>query len=92
MPGYATAPTLLVGPREQGAISGLVNANNGLTFVVGPLLGTALYQWIPAAPLVLALALCAAALLFVLLAPAAHRIGTAPAPTEPTGEPTPAPQ
>jgi len=66
IPGYTTAPTLLVEPSEVGAVSGLVSATNALSFVVGPLLGTALYEWAQNAPLLLSFALCLAAWLWVL--------------------------
>lgn len=70
IPGYTTAPTLLVGPAEQGSVAGLVQIVTGLTFVVGPLAGTALYGLAPEAPLASAAVSCAAATAFVWLHPA----------------------
>lgn len=54
IPGYTAAPTLLVGPEQQGSVAGLVSAATGATFIVGPLLGTALYTTRPLAPILTA--------------------------------------
>ncbi|MFI7129720.1 MFS transporter [Nonomuraea sp. NPDC050153] len=81
IPGFTAAPTLLVGPERQGAISGLVNATVGATFIVGPLLGTALYEIKPEIPILTSLAACVVALALVWLSPAARHV-EAPA-TEP---------
>lgn len=43
MPGYTAGPTLLVSREEQGGLAGVVGATTGLTFVVAPTAGTALY-------------------------------------------------
>lgn len=75
IPGFTTAPTLLVGPDEQGAIAGLLTGTIGLTFVIGPVLGTSLYEVAPLAPILVSLGLCVGASLFLFLAPAARRIG-----------------
>jgi MFS transporter, DHA1 family, tetracycline resistance protein len=61
LPGYTAGPTLALGPTEQGAVAGLVNATNGSTFIVGPLIGTALYAAGPALPVALSSLLCLAA-------------------------------
>jgi MFS transporter, DHA1 family, tetracycline resistance protein len=61
IPGYTAGPTLALGPAEQGAVAGLINATNGSTFIAGPLLGTALYALGPALPVVLSALLCLAA-------------------------------
>jgi MFS family permease len=61
IPGYTAGPTLAVGPSEQGAVAGLINATNGSTFIAGPLIGTALYAIGPALPVVLSGVLCVAA-------------------------------
>jgi hypothetical protein len=74
IPGFTAAPTLLVGPERQGAISGLVNATIGATFIVGPLLSTALYEIRPEIPILAALAASLAALALVWLSPAARHI------------------
>jgi DHA1 family tetracycline resistance protein-like MFS transporter len=49
-----------LGPAEQGAVAGLINATNGSTFIAGPLVGTALYAIAPALPIVLSGLLCLA--------------------------------
>lgn len=69
MPGYTAAVTLRVGDDEQGAAAGLINATNGTTFVVGPLLGTGLYQLDPRFPMLAGAVSCLLALLFVTLHP-----------------------
>ncbi|MFI7638959.1 MFS transporter [Nonomuraea sp. NPDC049400] len=74
IPGFTAAPTLLVGPERQGAISGLVNATVGATFIVGPLLGTALYEIKPEIPILTSLAACVVALALVWLSPAARHV------------------
>ena len=61
LPGYTAGPTLALDPAEQGAVAGLVNATNGSTFVVGPMIGTALYAAWPALPVALSSLLCLAA-------------------------------
>lgn len=52
VPGYVAGPSLRVGHDEQGGLAGLVNATNGLTFVIAPTAGTALYGVAPLAPLI----------------------------------------
>jgi hypothetical protein len=47
-----------LGPAEQGAVAGLINATTGSTFIAGPLVGTALYALGPALPVVLSGLLC----------------------------------
>lgn len=42
--GCAAAFSLAVGPREQGRVAGLAASANALTFVVGPVASTALYE------------------------------------------------
>jgi len=85
IPGYTTAPTLLVEPAEAGAVSGLVSATNALSFVVGPLLGTALYERAQSAPLLLSLVLCLASWAWVLGPRARAWRSTSPGPDTPAG-------
>lgn len=59
--GFAAAATLGVGAEQQGAIAGLINATTGLTFIIGPLLGTALYEVRPVLPVLAASASAALA-------------------------------
>ena len=56
-PGFSALASLAVDAREQGAVAGLISASPGLGFIVGPVLGGALYQWQMTAPALLAAAL-----------------------------------
>ncbi len=53
-PGYAAGASLKVSRQEQGAVAGLISAAPGLGFVVGPLIGGAVYQISPQAPYIMA--------------------------------------
>lgn len=64
-PGYTSAPTLLVGPAEQGHVAGLVQSVTGATFVIGPLMGSTLYGIDARLPLVLGGVICTLAAVFV---------------------------
>ncbi|OLT22866.1 hypothetical protein BJF78_33055 [Pseudonocardia sp. CNS-139] len=88
MPGYTAGATLGVGPTEQGSVAGLVNATNGTTFIVGPLLGTALYGAGPALPIWVGAASCAVAALVALLGRGAAGGVADPAATPPVASPT----
>jgi len=81
LPGFTTAPTLLVGPDEQGGVAGLVQTVTGVTFVIGPLAGTALYGIAPEATIVAAVVACLLATALVLVHPALRTSAVAePAP------------
>lgn len=70
MPGYSAGPSLSMDRDEQGGLAGLLGATTGLTFVVAPTLGTALYAiWGPL-PVIAGGAVCAAVALFVWVSPA----------------------
>lgn len=69
MPGFAAASTLAVGADQQGAIAGLVTATIGATFIVGPLLGTALYELSSILPMIAALVAAAAGWLLAWVSP-----------------------
>jgi len=43
-PGFTSGASLSVGPKEQGAVGGLISACPAGGFVVGPIVGTSLYQ------------------------------------------------
>jgi MFS family permease len=43
-PGFTAGASLAVGPEEQGAVGGLISACPAAGFVLGPLVGTSLYQ------------------------------------------------
>ena len=45
MPGFTSAATLAVTANEQGAVAGVIAASPALGFILGPLIGTALYQY-----------------------------------------------
>ncbi len=68
-PGYTAGASLAVGPKEQGAVGGLISACPAAGFVLGPLVGTSLYQVGPEYPY-----LCAC-LLMIPLTFYAWRIG-----------------
>lgn len=80
-PGYTSAPTLLVGPSEQGHVAGLVQSVTGTTFVIGPLMGSTLYGFDAELPLVLGGLICTLAAIFVWTRAAHVEPGTEPAAT-----------
>ena len=43
-PGFTAGASLTVSPDEQGALAGLTSACPSSGFIIGPLIGTALYQ------------------------------------------------
>ncbi len=43
-PGFTAGASLSVGPEEQGAVGGLISACPAAGFVLGPVVGTSLYQ------------------------------------------------
>jgi len=51
MPGYTAGPSLLMNHDEQGGLAGLIGATNGLTYVVSPTAGTAMYGRWPLLPI-----------------------------------------
>jgi MFS family permease len=61
-PGFASGASLSVGPEEQGAVGGLISACPAAGFVLGPIVGTSLYQIHPALPY-----LCACLLMLPLM-------------------------
>jgi len=81
MPGYTTAATLQAGPQGQGGVAGLVNATNGVTFVIGPLGGTALYTLGTGAPAFVAAFACLLGALLALVHPALRSARPEPAAT-----------
>lgn len=56
-PGYTAGASLAVGPEEQGAVGGLISACPAAGFVLGPIVGTSLYQIQPTLPYYCACAL-----------------------------------
>jgi MFS family permease len=53
-PGFTAGASLAVGPGEQGAVGGLISACPAAGFVLGPLIGTSLYQFSPILPYLVA--------------------------------------
>lgn len=49
-PGFSSLASLAVRSHEQGGVAGLLGAAPGLGFIVGPILGTSLYQLEPRLP------------------------------------------
>ncbi len=62
-PGFTAGSSLAVGPNEQGAIAGLIMALAGISFLIPPVLGVALYEWREPAPFWLNCAMAALALI-----------------------------
>jgi MFS family permease len=83
IPGYTAAPTLLVGPEEQGSVAGLVQTTTGATFVLAPILGAGLYQVSPVWPLVTGVVACAVVSVFVWLHPALRSARVTHPPADP---------
>ncbi|WP_245792526.1 MFS transporter [Bowdeniella nasicola] len=69
MPGYTAGPTLYLDSDEQGSLAGLINANNGITYAIAPVLSTSLYGLHPDLPFVLTLTFMAVVSIFVHLHP-----------------------
>ena len=80
MPGYTAGPTLLVDRDEQGSLAGLIGATIGLTFVVAPMLGTALYSLHRVLPIVIGAVVMAFVTLFVWVYPRFRTAARASAP------------
>ncbi|MGC4152969.1 MAG: MFS transporter [Propionicimonas sp.] len=76
MPGYTAGPTLLVGREEQGGLAGLIGATNGLTFVIAPTAGTALYGLWPPLPVIAGTVVMAGVSAFVMIHPRFRRRGS----------------
>ncbi|WP_313422687.1 MFS transporter [Stenotrophomonas rhizophila] len=70
-PSFQALAADSVQAHEQGAAAGTVASVQGLGMVIGPMLGTLLYQWRPSAPYLLVGAL----LLVLSVAAARHRAG-----------------
>jgi MFS family permease len=64
-PGFTAGASLAVGPEEQGAVSGLVAACPASGFILGPLVGSSLYQLDRSLPYLSACALMLPLLIYV---------------------------
>lgn len=69
MPGYTAGPTLLATREEQGGLAGVIGATTGLTFVVAPTAGTALYGLWGPLPIIVGAVLMAIVAIFVVCHP-----------------------
>jgi MFS family permease len=81
LPGVLSALSLSAGDAEQGAVAGLGNGAQGLGRLLGPLVGTALYELRQELPYAVGAALVALALAFVLASPQLRALAR-PAPAE----------
>ncbi|GAB2955147.1 MFS transporter [Nonomuraea fastidiosa] len=72
-PGFTAAPTLVAEPGQHASVAGLINATIGATFIVGPLLGTALYEVASVLPILTAFAAALTALALSWLSPAVRQ-------------------
>ncbi|MDN5918799.1 MAG: MFS transporter [Pseudonocardia sp.] len=73
VPGFMSGPTLLANPQEQGAVAGLVGSSTALAFMLGPLVGTGLYEIAPSAPYLLGTALLLGLAVFAFAHPGLRR-------------------
>ena len=64
-PGFTAGASLAVGPTEQGAIGGIVSACPAAGFILGPLIGTTLYQWNDSLPYLCSALLMAPLIIYV---------------------------
>ena len=78
-PGYTAGPTLLVSREEQGGLAGLAAATSGLSFVIAPTAGTALYGWWAPLPIIIATGIMALVTGFVLVHPRFRNTAPTPA-------------
>ncbi|MFL6127396.1 MFS transporter [Actinophytocola sp.] len=83
-PGFVSAPTLLTTREEQGAVAGLIGSTNALTYTLGPLLATSLYEIAPTVPYLLAAGVLAVLVVFVFAHPGVRQAPTAAAESEET--------
>jgi MFS family permease len=81
LPGVTAAVSLAVGEHEQGAAAGLGHSAAGLGRVLGPLLGTSLYELRPELPFAGSATLLGLALLSLFVSPRLrHAIASEPQP------------
>lgn len=64
-PGINGGASLCVEPREQGATAGFLSASNTVGAILGPVVGTSIYQIAPNAPMLIGAAALAALSLYV---------------------------
>ncbi len=67
-PGFFSGASLAVGPEEQGDVAGLMVASNAIGFVISPLVGPFVYEYVnPVAPFLVAGLLLIAMAIFAFL-------------------------
>jgi MFS family permease len=69
LPGITSAISLSVGEHEQGGAAGLNSSSQALGRLIGPLVGTALYQFAPPYPYFFGAALLAMIMLTLIVRP-----------------------
>ncbi|KAB1654782.1 MFS transporter [Pseudoclavibacter chungangensis] len=79
MPGYTAGPTMLVNRDEQGGLAGVIGATTGLTFIIAPTAGTALYGLWQPLPIIVSAVIMAIVAVFVLVHPRFRRLPDRPA-------------
>jgi len=73
-PGAASGASVSVTPEEQGEVAGVTSSVGVVGNIVGPIVGSALYELTPYAPYYLNLAVMAGALVFAWSSPAVRRV------------------
>ena len=68
-PGSAAGASLAVGPEEQGSVAGLLGGVAVIGNVVGPMVGTQLYQIAPVGPYVMNAAIMGVVLVYAFASP-----------------------
>ena len=79
MPGVTTAMSLAVSEDDQGAVAGANSAAQGLGRLFGPLIGSRLYEILPALPYSVAAGLMTLVFGFVVLSKSTRKPSTQPA-------------
>lgn len=73
-PGFQSAITFAVTDKEQGSVAGLAAGAGAVAFIIGPVAGTALYQWHWEAPYILSAVLLGITAAITMLHPGIKRL------------------
>ncbi len=73
IPGYNTGPTLEMREDEQGAVAGVINANNGIAYAAAPVASTFLYGSNPFLVFIFAIAIAGAVAIYAFAHPALRK-------------------
>ncbi len=73
-PAAAAGASVSVSPEEQGEVAGMTSSVGVVGNIIGPVVGSALYEFMPAAPYWLNAGVMAAALTFAIASPAVRRV------------------